>query len=434
MTKKTAQKILDRLTAPGELGGQSLPKDFVMPAYDGFSLANIPVTVLEHFGVKGPGTLPLDPEVIGDRLKGSRKVVVLLLDALGYLPLIRQMGIDRGLGLNDLARRGRFVPLTSVFPSQTSVTLMSLATGLLPSGHGVTGYRMYLPDRGVVANMIRLSPDSDERPNRLMLDDPGGKSLLRAPTVHERLTRAGIASYCFIQDPIYGSGLSQILYRGATGTMPFINSSDMFVQIRKLVETDPETPACIWAYWGALDTIQHAYGTWVEESAAEVRNIAFSLQKELLDPLRRSKTSGATLILTSDHGHIQVKQEDVILTSRLGRLKGAMVAPPTGTGRSVYLHLKDGSVPDVLKYLRKTLADRAVVIESSVALSEGLWGRGRPMPEMPGRIGDLTLLMRDSCVLFYPYTKKFKPTGVTGGRHGALHREEMLIPFFCAKM
>ena len=311
---------------------------------------------------------------------------------------------------------------------------MSLATGLLPSGHEVTGYRMYLPDRGVVANMIRLSPDSDERPNRLMLDNPGGKSLLRTPTVHERLTRAGVASYCLIQDPIYGSGLSKILYRGATGTLPFINSSDMFVQIRKLVETDPETPACIWAYWGALDTIQHAYGTWVEESAAEVRNIAFSLQKELLEPMRRSKASGATLILTSDHGHIQVKREDVILTSRLGRLKDAMVVPPTGTGRSVYLHLKDGSIPGVLKYLRKTLADHAVVIESSVALSEGLWGRGRPMPEMPGRVGDITLLMRDSCVLFYPYSKKFKPTGVTGGRHGALHREEMLIPFFCVKM
>ena len=121
MTKNTAQKILDRLTGPCELGGQSLPKDFVLPAYDGYSLANIPVTVLEHFGVKGPGTQPLAPEVIGGRLTGSRKVVVLLLDALGYLPLIKQMGTDRALGLNDLAHRGRFVPLTSVFPSQTSV-------------------------------------------------------------------------------------------------------------------------------------------------------------------------------------------------------------------------------------------------------------------------------------------------------------------------
>ncbi len=431
---EVARRILTRLRARRTLNGAALPDRFLLPAYEGHSLANIPATALAHFGVPGPPTPPLAPEVVGDQLKGARKLVVLLIDALGYLPLTAQMASDRGLSLNDLARRGRYAPLTSVFPSTTSATLSTLHTGLPPSGHGIVGYRMYLPERGVVANMIRLSPDADERFNQLLRAPEDGPALLGVPTVHRRLTRAGVRSICLIEKAIFRSGLSQMLYADATATIPYVNSSDLFVQVRKLLETDPDQPACIWAYWGALDTIQHDYGTWGEEPAAEVRSLAYSLQTELVAPLRRSRGRAAALMLTADHGHIHVAEEDILPATRFRRLREALTAPPTGTGRSPYLHLKDGAAGALKDYLNRRLGDRVLALRSGEALEEGLWGPGEVRAEVPGRVGDLVLLMRGSRMLFYPYRKGAKPSVLAGGSHGGLHEEEMLIPFLCVKL
>ena len=431
---KIAQDILTRLRSGRALNGAPLPDGCLLPAYGGHSLVNIPATVLAHFNVPGLPTPPLPPEVTGDHLKGSRKLVVLLIDALGYLPLAAQMASDRALSLNDLARRGRFTPLTSVFPSTTSATLSTLHTGLPPSGHGITGYRMYLPERGTVANMIRLSPDADERPNRLLREPGDGRALLGAPTVHRRLTRAGVLSICLIEKTIFRSGLSQMLYADASATLPYVSSSDLFVQIRKLLTTDPDLPACIWAYWGALDIIQHDYGTWGEAPAAEVRSLAYSLQTELVAPLRRSGGCEATLMLTADHGHIHVAGEDILSLTKLRRLRDALVAPPTGTARAPYLHLRDGTAGPLKAHLNRTLGDRLLALRSGEALAGGLWGPGKARAELPGRVGDLILLMRDARMLFYPYRKGVRPSSLAGGSHGGLSEEEMLIPFLCVRL
>lgn len=431
---RVSQQILKRLRRAGSLGDTPLPDDFVLPAYGGYSLANVPATVLAHFGVSGVPTPPLAPEVVGDELKGCRKLVVMLMDALGYLAVSAQMAGDRGLGLNALRRRGRFVPLTSVFPSTTAVALTTLHTGLPPVGHGITGYRMYLPDRGCVANMIRLSPEADERANRLVQHPGAARALLGVPTVHRLLTRAGVRSYCLIRDTIHRSGLSMMHYEGATEVIPFVNSSDLFVQIRKLLEADPQTPACIWAYWGALDTILHHYGTLGEEPEAEVRNLAYSLQRELLEPGARSGRGRAALMFLSDHGHIQVEAKDVVSIRKFPKWRKMLAVPPTGTGRSACLYLRDGRAASARGYLKVALGDRALVLMCGDALSEGLWGPGRVSPRFQGRVGELLVLFRDAHTLFYPYREEARPSDLVGGRHGGLHEREMLVPFFCTKL
>ena len=429
---RVAQQILRRIRRPRVLAGETLPADIVLPAYDGYSLANLPATVLRHFGVEGPQAVPLAGDVTGDHLEGARKLVVLLVDALGYLALAEQMASDRQLSLNALARRGRFVPLTTVFPSTTAVALSSLHTGLPPVGHAITGYRMYLPGQGGVANMIRLSPETDERANRLLQRPGDARALLGVPTVHRRLTRAGIRSYCLIQDTICQSGLSKMLYDGATETVPFVSSSEMFVRVRKMLETDPNAPACIWAYWGALDTLSHICGPGGEEAAAEVRNLAYSLHRELVEPYRSSGKRRAALILTSDHGQIQVDRNAVVSLCRFRKLRGMLAGPPTGTSRSAYLHLKAGCLPD--GYVQRILSNRAIVLPRREALAAGLWGPGPVRDEVPERVGDVLLVMRENRALFYPYHKGSVPSGLEGGRHGGLHEQEMLIPFFCIRL
>ena len=42
----------------GSLGGTPLPDEFVAPAYEGYSLANVAPTVVRHFGIGGIKTPP----------------------------------------------------------------------------------------------------------------------------------------------------------------------------------------------------------------------------------------------------------------------------------------------------------------------------------------------------------------------------------------
>lgn len=421
---------LKRIRASKTVAREPLPTNFVRPNYEGFGLANVSPTVLKHFGIDaGAG---LDDVVLGDRLKGAKKVVVLLVDALGYLALKDQMQKARLDGFADLAKFGTMGCLTSVFPSTTAVCLSTLHTGLQPVEHGVVGYRMFLSEWGTIANMIRLGPDLDERPSGL-IDYPNGPAeLLGAPTVHHKLKKAGVASYCLIRKALASSGLSQMLYRGAE-IVPFQTVADMMVQVRALLKTDPDKPAVIWAYWGMVDAIQHAYGATTEEMAAEVRNVGFSLKKELLDPLKKEQ-SNASLMVLADHGHIQVNREDVVRFPQGKGVREAMALPPTGTGRSGYVFARDGQREKLEQVLKRAFKDRALVLDTKNVLEDGLWGHAKPGDAVKRRTGDLVVLPKGRNALFYPYYLGADPKHLLGGRHGGLHEQEMLVPFFCTKL
>lgn len=428
-----AQRILRRLRQHARIANEALPDEFVWPAYDGYSLANVAPTVLRHFGVgeiRSPG---LAEEVVGGELAGAEKLVVTLVDALGYLTLTRAMDSGPVPGFHALAERGRFVPLTSVFPSTTAAALSSFHTGLPPAGHGVAGYRMYMPDRGYVANMIRLSPEADERFGRMLQHSGDARALLGVPTVHSLLTAAGVSSYCMIHRSLAHSGLSEMLYDGATDVIPFVNASDLFIQVRTMLTSDPGRASCIWLYTDTMDTIQHKYGTGGEEPEGEIHSLGYSIERELLAPLEGSDVNAAFMLL-ADHGHIQVDEEDIVQVAEVPGLKRLLAAPPTGTARSAYFHVRDGALADVISALESGLAGSAFIVETRRALADGLWGNGPRAPGLSGRIGDVLALMRGSATLFHAYRDDAVPSDIAGGRHGGLHEREMLVPFFIARL
>ncbi|MCZ6634736.1 MAG: hypothetical protein O7G87_15150, partial [bacterium] len=158
------------------------------------------------------------------------------------------------------------------------------------------------------------------------------------------------------------------------------------------------------------------------------------LKRELLDERKKGAGKKAGMIVLSDHGHIQVHVSDVIHLGRLTQMRGFQVLPPTGTSRSPYFYLRAGKLEAGRKYYRKAFGNRALILGQEALLSSGLWGPGPVRREFRGRVGDLVGLMRDSHAVFYPYRPDAKISELVGGRHGGLHEDEMLIPFFCAQI
>ena len=418
-------RSLKKIRAARTVAGNVLPDNFVRPAYDGYSLANVANTVMKHFGVAHPGA-PLADDVVGDGLKGAKKVVVLLVDAMGYCSLSEQMKAERSLPFNQMARKGRLSPITSVFPSTTAVCTSSFYTGLSPVEHGIMGYRMFIKERGVIGNMIGLTHEGDPRPNLLIDGNDGPGRLLGVPTAHKRLRAKGVDAYCLIRNEISSSGLSQMLFQGAE-IMPVVTSADLMVQIRKLLQTDPQKPAVIWAYWGQVDRMQHVYGTRSDEMRAEVRSVAFSLQEEVL---KHQMGTRASLMVMADHGHVEVGAQDIVSLARMQQGMDMMALPLTGTGRTGYFHARSEKKKSLLRYLQKRLSGRALVCDAREAVGDGLWGDGPVRAEVDHRVGDVLAMPFDTKTLFYPYRETSHPSDLYGGRHGGLHEDEMLVPFF----
>ena len=116
----------------------NLPDEFVPPDYIGGSIANIPATVARLLQIPFDGLPPLREVMwmpFSDRVK---RVVVLLVDSLGWDMYQRvKPDLDWLSSRVDIEAR-----ITSVFPSTTVAALSSLWTGYAPAQHGMVGLRL----------------------------------------------------------------------------------------------------------------------------------------------------------------------------------------------------------------------------------------------------------------------------------------------------
>ena len=128
MTSQTlAEKIEKRIRSKTikQIDQYVQPGEFIYPAYENLSLINISATILKCFGIRIPGHSPLPDELVEGQTEGIRKVILFVIDALGYNQLLPILKNHPDLIINELIQRGRFAPLTSIFPSTTAAARSS---------------------------------------------------------------------------------------------------------------------------------------------------------------------------------------------------------------------------------------------------------------------------------------------------------------------
>ena len=136
------QRIIARITK-NRRSALPLTDEMVLPNYEGLSLVNLPATVTQILGAPDFGSPPLDKDLTSALDGPYEKVVVLLVDALGYALFNRILES----GQDSIWKRHRnqaiYSPITSVCPSTTASALTTLWTGVGPAQHGIIGYEMW---------------------------------------------------------------------------------------------------------------------------------------------------------------------------------------------------------------------------------------------------------------------------------------------------
>lgn len=419
------QSLAEELLATPTVG-----PGFVMPRYDGRGIANVPASILHAFGVadEHPG---LDEVALPRALTdGARRIVCLIVDALGYHQLLDEIARQPGLFLGELiARDGvRFTPLTSVFPSTTTNATTTLNTAAQPAEHGVLGYTLWLPELGAVSEMIRFGPYAGPWSFAQAGVDPA--AFQPAEPLDARVRAAGVTPYLVNHAEYRNTPLTRMQSQGGV-YVPYRDFAEMVKQIRALLEQPADAPMLIGAYYGVLDGICHVHGTGTPQHAAEVAAIGRLLKSELFDRVRRPDT---LFLLLADHGHINCTPERTIdLVADHPALLHDLVVPPTGEGRARYLHARHGRRGAVRAYVTEHFGGISTLLDSEEAFALGLFGTRAPIRQARERAGDFILLPHENWYFHWYPTAALKPLGIIG-RHGGLTPEEMLVPLIATRL
>ena len=330
-----------------------------------------------------------------------RRVVVLLVDGMG-LHLLPELATGAPLLASVLAGgAGRLDELVCAFPSTTPTSLASLGTGAAPGQHGLLGFTVNVPGTDRVLAHIYWR------------DDPPPSEWQPVPTWFERLRQAGVDARAVLPTPFIGSGLTESAYRGAQFCTAG-RDEDYAAVVNEQVGT---TTGLVYAYTSALDTAAHLFGVGSTEWRA-----AGAYVDGLLTRLVESLPSDAALLVTADHGGLNVSERiDLDDDPRLS----AGVRVVAGEPRVRYLHTEPGAAPDVIAAWTELMAGRADVLSRDDAVAAGLFGPVRP--EHLARIGDVVVICNSDTALL---ASRHEPPEVAQlvGLHGGMTPAEMAIP------
>jgi predicted AlkP superfamily pyrophosphatase or phosphodiesterase len=401
----------------------NLSAEFSPPDYEGGSIANIPATIASLLGASFSGLPPLRNSLWEPYSGNIRRVVVLLVDSLGWNIFNKEKSHLEWL-LKRSSVQGK---ITSIFPSTTVAALTSIWTGVAPAQHGLVGLRLFFPDYAVQGQLLKFSPTFMSLPGSLVNAGLKPEDFLQAPGIAQQLAEAGIPTHSFKGRDIVDSALSKMLDRGVHTRHGYISSADMFVHLRQLLESKVGSPLYVNAYWPAIDLICHSYGPEHPSVGAELRAVIGQLKSELVDQLSATARKDTVLFITGDHGHILAPPQQNIPVNNLPELKDLLLMLPGGEPRTPYLFSKQGRKADLIQYLNSHLSRELIAFDTHDALASGLLGPEPHTPDISGRIGDVIAVMKEGFILLNEY--ELQKVANMLGRHGGMSAAEMEVPW-----
>ncbi len=362
-----------------------MPDEPLLPDYTGACVCNVVPALLEP-----PDELPawMPAEA------GSDQVVLLVLDGLGW----EQLQARPALAPNLVAMHGG--PITTIAPSTTATALTSITTGMTPGEHGVIGYRMNIDAQ--VLNVLRWTVDSRDVRHRIPPEKIQNHPafLGHRPAV---VTRAEFRTTGFTTahlDPVRFNGYRVV--------------STLVTEVVRLAKAGEPF---VYAYYDGIDKVSHEYGL-----AGHYDAELFAVD-QMVGFLLATLPAGTTLVVTADHGQVDVGDDLV----EPGSAVMAQVAHQSGEGRFRWLHARPGRTEELYAAAVAHHSDRGWVVTREQTLDEG-WFGPTVTDAARSRLGDVALVARDDVAYHDPVD-----SGIYEliGRHGSLTPAEMYVPLLC---
>lgn len=354
----------------------------LQPSYDSTGLVNL-VSEME-WRMSGDSSAPRLASDLARIIPEASTYVLVLFDGLGIEQLTHRQATPLSGSLAGTLEAG--------FPTTTSASLATIATGLTPSRHGVIAHLSWMPEHEKVVNTLKWV-DLTGSPVR---HDFAG--VLPRPNLWERLRKSGIEPITVQPGDFSASPLSRVLYRGAR----FEGIWDSEDLIEATVQLAAEPSRFIFTYVPYVDVAGHVFGLDSPEFSEAV-----TLAGRIWGELQRRLPPGTALLGTADHGLVDYDEtaKQLIRESRFDQVRFG------GDPRGLQMWCDENVATDLEELTGGKLIDPMMLVGPD------------PAPETRGRLGSRLLLAPPGKVLLpRGFDKRLR------AYHGGLDRREVEIP------
>lgn len=372
----------------------------VLPDYGGLCLDRVLPAALGALGIPAPAAVG-GAEEARRRLgvPAADRVVVVLVDGLGHRMLAERAG--HSPFLRRLLPDARV--LTCGFPSTTATSMGLLGTGHGTGRTGLAGYTVRNPADGGLANLVSWHGAGEPR------------RWQRRPSLLAHAAAEGVTVHSVGPAAFAGSGLTEAALSGSR----YLGAESLAARVDAAVRVLRAGPGLVYLYWGQVDKVGHQHGwrssPWGDELAAADAE---------LGRLARSVPAGTVLLITADHGMVDVDPTQLVDVAAEPALR-ADVELVAGEPRAVHVHTAPGAAAVVADRWRDRLGDAAVVLERADAVAAGLFGDVDPHVEP--LLGDVVVAATGTAGVADSRTQT-PHSLLLRGMHGSLTAGEMEIP------
>ncbi len=353
---------------------------------------NLVAEIEQRLGGRAPEP-GLHPELAA-LVPDAETYVVVLFDGLGA----DQLDHPAAASLRGDLR----ATIDAPFPTTTTVSMSTVATGLTPVRHGLIGYQLHLPGLDVVANTIKWTTLWGEP---LQVDTT---AFLPAPNLWERLADAGVETVVVQPGNFAASPMTRMLYRGARFE-PWHHMSEM-VEVTRQMASVPDR--LVFAYLPHVDYAGHVHGPGSPEHVE-----ALTLADHLWSALAGRLPPGAAMIGTADHGMALIPH------ARQTRIPRAAEEGLVLYGDSRVMFVTDTHEAGRGEDLAAGIPATWVPLDAM----RHWWGDAAPSPAITTRLPDGVLVADDGHVLLHRHSDDRLV-----GHHGGLTPIERRIPLMVA--
>jgi len=331
-------------------------------------------------------------------LPPAQSYVVLLVDGLGEQNLRRNAADAPYLaGLLD-----RHAPLVCGVPSTTATSLTSLCTGLDAGRHGLVGYTSRIPGTERLLNALKWDPDVQP------------EQWQPYPSALARVHAAGAPTAVVNKAEFEGSGLTLCGQRDVA----FHGIDSVWERLDAVCDLADRPGSLTYCYESELDHTGHGKGCESPQWLEVLRKVDADVAR-----LRDELPTDVALLVTADHGMVDVPQDDRVEVADVPGLLDDVVLLG-GEARFRHVYARAGAAADVAARWQAELGGRAVVQTRDEAVDRG-WFGAVDEPVM-ARLGDVMVAATGSHAVLAK--RWFHVESKMTGFHGSLTPVEMVVP------
>ena len=363
-----------------------------LPSADDFRLTQVIPAVM---GAVEPELSLARPDLSSSLgLERAKAAVVILVDGLGFIPLMDHLGHARNLrGFRDQIRTAY-----SVVPSTTAAGITACGTGQLPGRTRMVGYSVLHGER--LFNLLAFTDGID--PTQWQ----------ECPTFFEQLSAASVPCATILPAKFAGSGLTSAALRGAR----FVPATSWEERCQAAIDQIRSGTKLVYLYWSAIDAAGHAHGVGSSQWSAALEDFDAGLGRFL-----SALPDDVRVVLTADHGMVNIDFDRLYNVAELSPLSQDVRAV-AGETRAVHVHCLPGTNElQVRNRWEEFLGEDAWVVGAD-ELPE-LMGRGPGLAES----GDFVVFSRGRGGVVDSRTQSSGAMTLIVV-HGSLTPDEMLIP------